>query len=118
MLKRFFSALALFAFCCSSSLLYADTSLTEAQIQELQEIFNQLEVLNSEQLMTIENLKMQNSELLEQSNNRQKILEEQKSSLNQLQASYKKEKISWAMIMVTVSAVALATGLVIGRVSK
>ena len=92
-MKRYWPLLALLLLFSSPLGLYADVTLTDQQAQDLNQTLDELEEVLKMQSEEITDLKMQNEQLQNDSESKQKQLDEQEETIKEAKSSYRKQNL-------------------------
>lgn len=113
-MKKYWPLFVLLLLLSGSSGLYADVVLTDQQAEELDETLTQLETTLKEQDEEIANLKMQNEQLQNDSESKQKQLNEQDETIKEAKSSYRKQNLFSILRNILISIGAGLLGFAIG----
>ena len=120
-MKNYLVSLLLVLAFCSPSGLYADVTLTDAQAQELDLTLTELQQVLTEQKTIISDLQKKNSELemqlnmlAQQSENKEQILTEQETALDEGKRSLTKPDPSFILRSILINILLFISGLGIG----
>lgn len=113
-MKKYWSLFVLLLLLSGSSGLYADVVLTDQQAEELDQTLDELETTLKEQDEEIANLKMQNEQLQNDSESKQKQLNEQDETIKEAKSSYRKQNLFSILRNILISIGAGLLGFAIG----
>ena len=113
-MKRYWPLLALLLLFSSPLGLYADVTLTDQQAQDLNQTLDELEEVLKKQNEEITDLKMQNEQLQIDSENKQKLLDEQENVIAEAKSSYKKQSVFSILQNILISICSICAGILIG----
>ena len=92
-MKKYWPLFVLLLLLLGSSGLYADVTLTDEQAAELDQTLDELETTLKAQNEEIVDLKMQNEQLQNDSESKQKQLDEQDETIKEAKSSYRKQNL-------------------------
>ena len=104
----------LLVFLLSSSVVYADVVLTDGQATELDQTLTQLETILKEQETTISDLQKQNNELQNDSENKQVLLNEQQTKIEEANNSLRRHRIFSVLQSILTAIISCGVGILIG----
>lgn len=104
----------LLVFLLSSSVVYADVVLTDEQATELDQTLTQLETILKEQETTISDLQKQNDELQSDSENKQVLLNEQQTKIEEANNSLRRHRIFSVLQSILTAIISCGVGILIG----
>ena len=113
-MKKYWPLFVLLLLLSGSSGLYADVILTDEQAAELDQTLDELETTLKEQDEEIANLKMQNEQLQNDSESKQKQLNEQDETIKEAKSSYRKQNLFSILRNILISIGAGLLGFAIG----
>lgn len=113
-MKKYWPLFVLLLLLSGSSGLYADVTLTDEQAAELDQTLDELETTLKAQNEEIVDLKTQNEQLQNDSESKQKQLDEQDETIKTLSSSYKKQNLFSILRNILISIVAGLLGFATG----